>query len=221
MEKKPDNFIWTSNFAYAVGLIASDGHLYKDGRHIAMTSKDIELINNFATALSLNNKISAMGSGRENHKPYFRIVFSHRKLHQYLETIGITPAKSHTISKVKVPEKYFADFLRGLFDGDGSFYSYYDKRWKNSLVYQIAFYSASYQFISWLKFELSKKYGTKGFIRKGDGVWALRFVKQDTRKLQQVMYYNANVLLLKRKYIKIYNTIYLHAPVAQWFRADA
>ncbi len=33
---------WTANLAYAVGLITTDGCLSKDGRHIDLTSKDLE-----------------------------------------------------------------------------------------------------------------------------------------------------------------------------------
>ena len=33
---------WTSELAYAVGLLTTDGSLSKDGRHIDLTSKDVE-----------------------------------------------------------------------------------------------------------------------------------------------------------------------------------
>ena len=161
---------WSANLAYAIGLIASDGHLQKDDRHIVITSKDLEIIENFSKALGVNNKTMSIGSGRNSDKPYYRISYSNVKLYGYLNSIGITPNKSHTIQAVKIPNEFFSHFLWGQFDGDGTFYSYYDKRWKNSLVYQIAFYSASLKFIDWLKFQLTNLYGVKGFIRKGDGV---------------------------------------------------
>lgn len=201
--------ILNPNIAYAIGLIASDGHLQKDGRHIVLTSKDIEQIHNFAKALGLRNKICALGSGRNKDKPYYRIRFSDVKFYRFLNELGIFAGKSHTIKSVIISEDLFADFLRGLFDGDGSFYSYYDKRWKNSLVYQIAFYSASLDFITWLKITLNKNFSVKGFIRKGDGVWALRYVKGDTRKIYRQMYKDKNTLFLKRKYDKISKLINL------------
>lgn len=49
---------WNVNLAYAVGLIASDGCLSKDGRHIDLTSTDIDQIQTFARILKLSNKIS-------------------------------------------------------------------------------------------------------------------------------------------------------------------
>ena len=41
------NVSWNKNLAYAVGLITTDGCLSKDGRHIDLTSKDINLLKDF------------------------------------------------------------------------------------------------------------------------------------------------------------------------------
>ena len=48
---------WSPNFAYAIGLIATDGCLYKDGRHISLTSLDLEQLHNFNKALDIKVKI--------------------------------------------------------------------------------------------------------------------------------------------------------------------
>ncbi|MBU2540255.1 hypothetical protein KJ786_03805 [Patescibacteria group bacterium] len=44
---------WSQNISYAVGLLATDGCLYNDGRHIDFTSKDIQLIKTFKACLNL------------------------------------------------------------------------------------------------------------------------------------------------------------------------
>src|SRR3990167_535268 len=49
---------WSNKLAYAVGLITTDGNLSKDGRHINLTSKDVEQIQNLANILKLKNKVS-------------------------------------------------------------------------------------------------------------------------------------------------------------------
>ena len=39
--KLPDiDFKWTPQLAYTIGLLTTDGNLSKDGRHIAMRSKE-------------------------------------------------------------------------------------------------------------------------------------------------------------------------------------
>ena len=55
--------IWSPELAYAVGLIATDGCLYKDGRHLAFVSKDLQLIKIFMKCLGLKVKISKKESG--------------------------------------------------------------------------------------------------------------------------------------------------------------
>ena len=48
---------WSPELAYAIGLIATDGNLSKDGRHISFRSSDLEQIKNFQRCLQLSNKI--------------------------------------------------------------------------------------------------------------------------------------------------------------------
>ena len=67
------------------------------------------------------------------------------------------PRKSLTMGKLKIPNKYFFDFLRGCFDGDGCFYSYWDPRWRSSHMFYLEFVSASKKHINWLQNELKKK----------------------------------------------------------------
>ena len=194
---------WSSNFAYAIGLLTSDGYLSNDGRHMGLKSIDKELIIKFKSALLLKNRIGKGVRGGESIKKYFYVGFGDIVFYRFLNTIGLTSAKSKTIRAVKVPGRFFADFLRGVFDGDGTFYTFWDTRWPNSFGYQISFASASSDFIEWLKSMLTKYYHVKGFIRPGDGVHNLRYVKRDTRKLYSVMYHKKDLLYLKRKYIKI------------------
>ena len=44
---------WSPDFAYAVGLLTTDGSLSKDGRHISFTSKDLQLAKLFKKCLKL------------------------------------------------------------------------------------------------------------------------------------------------------------------------
>ncbi len=81
-----------------------------------------------------------------------------------------------------VPDEFFADFLRGLFDGDGTFYTYWDTRWPRSFVYKISFASASSDFIIWFKDRLTQLYRVKGYICKGDGVLNIQYTKGDSEK---------------------------------------
>ncbi len=194
---------WSPNFAYAIGLITSDGHLAKDGRHLGFASKDKELVEKFKYCFSLTNRIRRGTRGGEKEKKYFTIVFGDKVFYRFLNGIGLENAKSKTIKEVKVPDTFFSDFVRGVFDGDGTFYSYWDTRWPKSFVYQISFASASLNFVQWLKNRLTVLYDVRGFICRGDGVYNIRYVKSDTRKLFSAMYYRDDGMYLERKHQKI------------------
>ena len=198
---------WSPNFAYAIGLITSDGWLSSDRRHIGLVSKDVEVIKNIQSALSLTNRITRAGRGGEIVKKYFKIVFGDKAFYRFLNKIGLTAAKSKTIRAVETPNKFFSDFLRGLFDGDGSFYSFWDKRWPNSFCFKLSFASASSDFIGWLKNKLAELYDVKGYFHKGVGVTNLEYTKGDSKKLFSAMYYSDDVLLLRRKYLKMKTAI--------------
>jgi len=175
--------------------------LSKIRKRIQIKSADIELFENFKKALKLKRKIGITKSPKG--KNHYYIMFSDKDFYNFLISIGIYPKKSHTIKALNIPENLFCDFLRGLFDGDGTFYTFWDKRWPNSFGFQISFASASMEFIHWLKEKNSNLFSVKGFICKGKNVYNLRYVKGDTRKIFKNMYYNNCSLFLPRKRMKM------------------
>ncbi|HEY4477184.1 MAG TPA: LAGLIDADG family homing endonuclease [Candidatus Paceibacterota bacterium] len=206
---------WSSDFAYAIGLTTADGNLSLDERHISFVSKDMQLVKDFRKALRITNKIGKKRRGGDQHRKYFYVVFGDVVFYKYLNSIGIHRAKSKTIKKVLVPNAWFADFLRGLFDGDGTFYTFRDARWPRSLGYQISFASASKVFIRWLKYRVGGLYNVKGFIRKGDGVYNLRYVKRDSGLIASAMYRKDKILFLKRKRSKIEDAFRTEAEIKE------
>lgn len=198
---------WRSNFAYGIGLITSDGSLQNKRKRIFFSSKDLELMRLFKKSLGIRNRICLYARGGEIDKKYFCVTFTDANFYNFLNSIGLHFNKSKTIKSVEVPDKFFADFLRGLFDGDGSFYLFKDKRWQNSFGFRMSFASASKTFLVWLKTSLTRLYQVKGFIKIGKGVFILEYVKGDTRKLFKHMYYSSKTLYFSRKYAKINSTI--------------
>jgi len=201
---------WSPNFAYAIGLITSDGNLSKDKRHISLVSKEAEMLVNFKNSLCLKNKIckrSTKDTDRGEKNICFCVYVGDMVFYEFLNSIGLTSAKSKTIKHVEVPQPRFPDFLRGLFDGDGSFYTFQDKRWPNSFSFKLSIASASLDFLYWLKSKLTEYYGVKGYMHKGTGVWNLEYVKGDTKKLFYIMYHPGHSLRLNRKYCKIKDAI--------------
>lgn len=196
---------WSANFAYALGLLVTDGNLSPDGRHINFTSKDRELIENFIYCLKLKNKIGRKARGGEKEKKYFVVQFGDVLFYKFLVKIGITSNKSKKINIIKIKESFFFDFLRGHLDGDGSFYSYFDRRWRSSFMFYTEFVSASKAHILWLQSCIKRKIGIKGHISKSGNhrVYQLKYAKKESLKLFRKLYYNQQVICLTRKRRKI------------------
>jgi len=201
--KSKNTYTWSPAIAYSVGLIASDGCLYKDQRHISLVSVDMEILTNFSKSLGKDFTISNYNTGHDVGADAYRIQIGDVAYYDFLLGNGITPAKSKTIGKLLVPDDYYADFLRGEFDGDGSIWGYWDPRWRSSLMYYTQFTSASFVFLAWLQYQNSRLIGTTlGEIYKGKKAISLKYAKSDSQKIFKFMYYSLDSLKLTRKYNK-------------------
>ncbi|MBI2612945.1 hypothetical protein HYW59_04025 [Candidatus Kaiserbacteria bacterium] len=195
---------WTPNLAYAIGLLVTDGCLSNDGRHIIFVSSDAEQLRNIMHALNIEVSVGATSSGYTGTRTP-RIQFGNVILYSFLLSIGLMPNKTKIIREVQIPPKYFWDFLRGHLDGDGTFYSYWDPRWKSSFMFYTTFVSASEKHITWLRSLISRKIGVEGHVTrdaKGTTI-QLKYAKADSLKLLKKVYYQGDVLCLRRKRLKI------------------
>ena len=107
-----------------MGFIAADGCIIKDSKEnlkgidISLQKSDKDFLISVANLLGESDRIV-----KERQKCYsLRITSS--EMASDLTNLGIYPQKSLTLdlSKVKVPESFKRDFLRGYFDGDGCFF---------------------------------------------------------------------------------------------------
>lgn len=193
---------WSPNFAYAIGLIATDGNLSPDGLHLNFTSKDLELAFLYQDCLGIKHKIGKKARGGGGEKKYYVVQFGDVLFYRFLNKIGLFPAKSKTIGELSIPKKYFFDFLRGAFDGDGTIYSYWDPRWRSSFMFYVEFISASKKYIDWLRFNLKDSLGIWGHITKSSTVYQLKYAKKESVKVLRKMYYRPAVPCLSRKRLK-------------------
>jgi len=202
---------WTSELAYAVGLITTDGSLSKDGRHITLVSSDLQLLRTFRKCLKLKNRITKKAFGSYTVKQPYKITFGNVSLYKWLQKIGLTPNKTFTLGKLAIPKDYLADFLRGYLDGDGSVFTYIDrymeykgKRYTYERLYTVLC-SASINHLKWIRSNLKEILNIEGdlnsYLRKDRKFpnWKLRFAKKDSLKLLRWLYYKPRLPCLNRK----------------------
>ncbi len=188
---------------YVVGLIATDGNLSKDGRHIILTSKDLSLLEDLKKALFIDVKIGRKASGSNQEKKYGILQFSDVAFYKFLLSIGLEAKKSLILGPIDVPKAYFGDFLRGIIDGDGSI-----REWRHStnnhVQWSLSVVSAAPVFINWLAKEIERTYSIKGkmHVREGDekrnAIYLLKFGKLAAKIILADIYYKG-CLALDRK----------------------
>jgi hypothetical protein len=144
-----------------------------------------------------------------------RVQFSDVNFYNFLFDIGLMPNKSKVLESIAIPNNYFFDFLRGDFDGDGTFYSYWDPRWKASYMFYTVFMSASEKHMLWMREEIFQRLGIKGHltITGKTPMYQLKYAKAESLKLLPKMYYNPEVVCLSRKREKIRNALVMNESI--------
>lgn len=191
---------WTPELAYAVGLIAADGCLARDRAEVEFVSAEIELIELFCRALHLGDIRPTVARHPPSGRSWYRIRLNDRELRMFLEEIGLTPAKSHTINSLQIPDEVFRDFLRGALDGDGSWYisQHWDERYR---YLRVELCSASLSFVEWIRGKverLAELWGGVHENRRGHA-YNLLYIGRKALALGEWVYYAPDVLALSRK----------------------
>jgi hypothetical protein len=200
---------WTPDLAWVVGVIATDGNLSSSGRHLAIPSIDRDLLESLRACLGLRNRIFMYKTDRSS---IYRLQWGDRVFYDWLLSIGLTPAKSLTLGPLRVPDDYFADFVRGCIDGDGSVLVYTDRYHtakKERYIYErlyVSLVSASQPFIEWVQRSVLRLGAVAGSIGvshpKGHHpIWKLRYAKAESIRILRWMYYSPTVPCLARKRI--------------------
>jgi len=191
---------WSPDFAYAIGLITTDGCLSKDGRHLDLTSKDKEVIETFRHCLRLTNKIGLKARGGSSIRKYYRIQFGDINFYTFLLSIGLTPAKSKILGPLKIERDRFADFLRGCIDGDGCINTVSHPESKHPQL-RLRLSSASPLFLGWIKKSLGGLVAVKGgWISQSSRAHVLTYAKADAILILNYIYYPGVKSFLNRKY---------------------
>ncbi len=198
---------WTEEMSYILGYIVADGCIYKrkDRKNsyvLNITSKDRDHLRRINESLHSDYPISIKYNSQR--MPYSQIQISNLEICKDLMNLGILPRKTIHLEPINVRSKYFPDFVRGFFDGDGSVYIY-----KVNYVSQIkaSFVCASYSFLSHFNTNLCEgldilpKSIHQELPKKSRSLvkYRIDFYISDCEKLAKYLYKNDPTLYLSRK----------------------
>jgi len=115
-----ENFFgkWSSEMAWALGLLFTDGHIRAN--MVQFTSVDIDLLEKVKTLFQSSRPVQKRTQGYDKSKHIYAFAFSHPKIANDLRKLGMHEKKSLDMVLPNVPEEYMRHFIRGCWDGDGS-----------------------------------------------------------------------------------------------------
>lgn len=223
MFDRPRPLCWTASLAYAVGLVATDGCL-STGRHIYFDSNDEQLVQTFLRSVGRPVKYTARTT-RIGGIAY-RASISDVELYRWLESVGLTPAKSLTLGAIDVPDEYLMALIRGLLDGDGSVLNYTQaptKRLYPNYRYErlvVHFNTASKVHAEWLRAKLEPIIGRGNLAIRAarpprHEFYKLRYGKAASLTLLGLLYADADSPRLIRKWQTWHDYVRRHSAEAE------
>src|SRR3989344_9450685 len=112
---------WSPDMAYVLGFFAADGSMIKKNRgahFIEFTITDRVVLEQIQQVTNSTHRIAERERGG-NSKTGYRLQIGSKKWFGDLTRLGLMQNKSKKLPLPKAPQKYFGDFVRGYFDGDG------------------------------------------------------------------------------------------------------
>lgn len=197
---------------YLLGFLAADGSIQKDGSiKIGLSSVDKDFLEMIKKSLESNYPIREYQT-----KDGFNIsefVFRSEKIKNQLQNYGIINRKTYSFEFPKnLPEQYWLDFIRGYFDGDGTFClsgSYI----RSSLCGYNQNFLQDVINILYEKYDIPK---VKIYKDKRNNVYYFQYSQHSSEKLYRLFYKEKPNLYLPRKYLKciqLFGEIISHEPV--------
>ena len=209
---------WTPIMAYVLGFIYADGSLedasYLRGKYIRICSVEKGIILRIKKWLDSEHTITKSFSAWPNGKPVYMLRIGSHKLYYSLTKIGLYPNKSLTITfPQNVPEKYFNDFIRGYFDGDGCVYLEMAKGERQRYIVKklsIIFTSGSKKFLEGMNDVIKGAIDIRqDKVYKSHRSYQLRYSTADTIKLFKFLYKKVGPELYFKRKIKVFLKYFL------------
>jgi len=196
--------------AYVLGFFAADGYITvnkRGGQFWCIQITDRKLLESIKKEIGANHKISARLPKKLGENVLYRLQIGSIEMCDDLRKLGFYERKTKSLAIPNIPKKYFSDFVRGYFDGDGNIWQgkIHKNRKTKLRVLKLVFTSCSYEFIKELHTRLLS-FGLKGgciYRPQNRQFCRLQFSTINALKLYDFMYNRSikdfNGLYLERK----------------------
>lgn len=185
----------TPRMAYILGFLAADGSvsLRENVLKITLSQKDKELLEQIKEELEYTGEIKDATTSKGFDISTLQITCKEYK--QDLQKYNIVPQKTYTFSFPTIlNKKYWIDFIRGYWDGDGTICT----AGKEAIRASLCGYRKD--FLEFVLSYLEKEYQIpKVTIRQKNNTYYFQYSNNSTILLYKALYYEDNVMCMKRK----------------------
>lgn len=192
---------WSPEMAYVLGFFAADGSMLRNGRgahFIEFTITDRIVLEHIQRVTGSTHRIAERERGG-NCKTAYRLQIGSREWFDDLSRLGFMQGKSKRLPLPEIPKKYFGDFVRGYFDGDGCVYfnhlRFADRKEPRKILMTL-FTSGCRPFLQSL-WDALKRHGIRGgSLKEKLHGFELVFSHRDSIALCRLMYHTGKTLEL-------------------------
>lgn len=190
-----------SNMAWLLGFLAADGCIEKDRNVIklSLSSIDREILEKIRNEISLRAEVKdyITTAGYNVSK----LQWSSAQHKKDLSLYGVIPQKTFSLKPpYQLDRKYWGDYIRGYWDGDGSITL--NKNNYNSLSWQIT--SATKEILEFIIDYFYEEYSipkvkVHSFQRNGNTLYILQYSTQASIEICKQFYKNKGICLQRKK----------------------
>lgn len=191
----------TPEMAYVLGVFMSDGYLTKKtsgNLFLCLKLNDQDLLETIKILMNFEGSVCGAGLTQSGNQSY-KIEISDPKIIEDVQKWGVVERKTLTAKfPLELPQEYWRDFIRGIFDGDGCVHLSKDKRRKSSYNKQCVFLGTK-DILS----QIPPLFNLEDKIVDYKKICRLVYYKlADLQKVFDMFYYSDNVPCLLRKKTK-------------------
>jgi len=191
----------TPEMAYVLGVFMSDGYLTKKtsgNLFLCLKLNDKDLLETIKNLMRFEGSVCCAGLTQSGNQSY-KIEISDPKIIEDVQKWGVVERKTLAAKfPVELPQEYWKDFIRGIFDGDGCVHLSKDKRRKSSYNKQCVFLGTR-DILS----QIPPLFNMEDKIVEYKKICRMVYYKlADLQKIFDMFYYSDNVPILLRKKTK-------------------
>lgn len=210
------DIINTEQKAYYLGLLYADGcnSPKTNSIKISLQESDISILDRFNIEINSNRPLNFVKNKNPKRKNFYILNITSKRMSEQLTKLGCFTRKSLILkfpTEEQVPANLIQHFIRGYFDGDGSFYFYKNKSQYKKLQISL---TSTLDFCNYTKDTLYKIltincgiYRPKYSIKRNTTTRELRISGNKQVKIFLDWLYKDATIWLDRKYEKYKSTL--------------